>query len=116
MQNEIFKIFRISEWQELASTSTFLGSTDDKRDGFIHFSTRQQLAKSLEKHFSVEKEVFVAAYQSSIFGDKLMWELSRGGALFPHLYAPLLYNQQVQYWKLEKTQASFDLSALGEED
>lgn len=114
MSAHIYKIFRRHEWQSLQSSSSYLGSDDDKRDGFIHFSTLEQTPKTLEKYFSDETEVFIAGYEATAFNsEKLRWEKSRGGALFPHLYAPITSTCHKTVWHLTRTdQSSFDLSAL----
>jgi uncharacterized protein (DUF952 family) len=65
------------------------GSTDDVRDGFIHLSTAKQLAGTLAKHYRGREDLTLIALKTSALGAALRWEPSRGGDLFPHLYAPL---------------------------
>ncbi len=60
-----------------------------RRDGFIHFSTAAQLEGTLRKHFAGRSGLFLIAIDADRLGDALRWEPSRGGDLFPHLYAPL---------------------------
>jgi uncharacterized protein (DUF952 family) len=67
----------------------FHGSADDKRDGFIHFSTASQVAGTVAKHFAGQAGLFLIAVDSEILGDALRWEPSRGGDMFPHLYGEL---------------------------
>jgi uncharacterized protein (DUF952 family) len=67
----------------------FEGSPDDRRDGFIHLSTAAQLAGTIERHFAGEAEVVILTFEPSDLGDRLKWEPSRGGDLFPHHYGPL---------------------------
>ncbi len=62
---------------------------DDLRDGFIHFSTADQLPITLAKHFAGQKDLVLIAVQASSLGNALNWEKSRGGKLFPHLYGLL---------------------------
>ncbi|MFN7176829.1 MAG: DUF952 domain-containing protein [Thermaurantiacus sp.] len=84
----IFKIFRKGEWRRFQETGAFTGSTDDLRDGFIHLSTHAQLAGTLARHFAGETELMIA--EVLVANDPaLRWEVSRGGARFPHLYRPL---------------------------
>jgi uncharacterized protein (DUF952 family) len=87
--DRIYKIFRPAEWDALQAHGVFAGSADDQRDGFIHFSTADQLAGTLSRHFADAAEVVVAAVAAGPLGETLRWEPSRGGALFPHLYAAL---------------------------
>lgn len=85
----IFKIATRDEWATAEAGGKFIGSPDDLRDGFIHFSTRDQLATTLSKHFSDKDDLLLLAVEADHLGDNLKWEASRGGALFPHLYTPL---------------------------
>jgi uncharacterized protein (DUF952 family) len=86
----IYKVFRQDEWASFTDAGRFDGSEADRRDGFIHFSTIDQIPGTLEKYYSAEETVAIAAFRADGFGDDLKWEKSRGGDLFPHLYAPLL--------------------------
>ena len=84
----IFKILRAEEWASFREAGRFAGSADDLRDGFIHLSTEAQLAGTLAKHFAGEAGLVVI--EVGVAGDPaLKWEVSRGGAEFPHLYRPL---------------------------
>lgn len=85
----IYKIFRIEEWSSAQAAGQFAGSDDDIRDGFIHFSTAEQLRGTLAKYFAAESEIVLAAIDASALGDSLKWEVSRAGMKFPHLYASL---------------------------
>ena len=59
------------------------------RDGFIHFSTAPQLAGTAEKYFAGQSDLLIVAVAADALGSALKWERSRGGELFPHLYAAL---------------------------
>jgi uncharacterized protein (DUF952 family) len=85
----IYKIFRKREWAAAQRAGQFAGSPDDLRDGFIHFSTAAQLRGTLAKYFTAESEIVLAAIDARALGDSLKWEVSRGGMMFPHLYASL---------------------------
>ncbi|EAV44674.1 hypothetical protein SIAM614_07338 [Roseibium aggregatum IAM 12614] len=85
----IFKIVPKSLWQEAIGLGVFKGAPVDLQDGFIHFSAEDQVRETAAKHFAGQQELLLAAFDADSFGDKLKWETSRGGALFPHLYAPL---------------------------
>lgn len=85
----IYKIFRIEEWAELDAEGETLGAPVDLADGFIHFSTAEQVAETAAKHFAGVDGLFLAKLDSDALGDALKWEPSRGGALFPHLYRAL---------------------------
>jgi uncharacterized protein (DUF952 family) len=73
----------------MQARGAFPGSPDDVRDGFIHLSTREQLDTTIERHFAGERELVVLEIDAAALSADLRWEPSRGGALFPHLYAEL---------------------------
>ncbi|SON58339.1 hypothetical protein HDIA_4798 [Hartmannibacter diazotrophicus] len=85
----IYKILSRSEWDEAVSTGRYHGSPDDKHDGFIHFSTAEQVAGTLAKHFAGKTDLLLVAVDADSLGPSLKFEPSRGGALFPHLYGSL---------------------------
>jgi uncharacterized protein (DUF952 family) len=85
----IYKICERAQWQAAEAAGQFRGAAVDERDGFIHFSTAAQLAETASKHFANESDLMLVAVDSAALGAKLKWERSRGGDLFPHLYAAL---------------------------
>ena len=85
----IYKICPAALWREAERSGAFHGSAVDRRDGFIHFSTADQVVETAEKHFSGEHDLVLVAVEASRLGERLRWEPSRGGALFPHLYGEL---------------------------
>jgi uncharacterized protein (DUF952 family) len=87
--SRIYKILPRAEWIEARAIGRFEGSTVDLQDGFIHFSTALQLAETLRLHFKGRSDLVLAAVRTAHLGDKLRWEPSRGGELFPHLYGNL---------------------------
>lgn len=85
----IYKIMAASEWAAAQTDGVYTGSAHDRRDGFIHFSTESQVAETAAKHFAGRTDLMLLAVDPSVLEPALKWEPSRGGALFPHLYAPL---------------------------
>jgi uncharacterized protein (DUF952 family) len=85
----IYKICQRKEWLAAEQHGEFRGSKDDVRDGFIHLSTAAQLAGTLAKHFAGATNLLLVAVDAGALGRSLRWETSRGGDLFPHLYAAL---------------------------
>ncbi len=65
------------------------GASVDRADGFIHFSTAEQAPDTAAKWFAGRDDLTLAAVDADALGGELRWEPSRGGALFPHLYAAL---------------------------
>jgi uncharacterized protein (DUF952 family) len=85
----IYKICERASWRLAEQTGTYRGSAADARDGFIHFSTAAQVAGTLTKHFAGRGDLLLVAVDAGALGEALKWEPSRGGELFPHLYAAL---------------------------
>ncbi|HEX7727071.1 MAG TPA: DUF952 domain-containing protein [Rhizomicrobium sp.] len=85
----VFKILPAEDWRVAEEAKVYRGSADDKRDGFIHLSTSDQLAGTLARHFSQQKNLVLVAVEADELGDKLKWEESRDGESFPHLYHAL---------------------------
>jgi uncharacterized protein (DUF952 family) len=85
----VFKILRSGEWEVAQQRGVLSGSDDDLRDGFIHLSTLEQLEGTLARHFAGETGLVLLQIQTDAVSSALTWERSRGGALFPHLYADL---------------------------
>lgn len=84
----IYKIIPRAEWEKVAEA--YDGSDDDKRDGFIHLSTRTQLAETLKRHYAGQTGLMLLAVEVETLGAVLKWELApKRGEDFPHLYAPL---------------------------
>jgi uncharacterized protein (DUF952 family) len=85
----IFKICGEAEWRDAERQGVYRGSPVDARDGFIHFSTTEQIAETAAKHFAARADLLLIAVDAGALGEGLRFEPSRGGALFPHLYASL---------------------------
>ncbi len=85
----IYTIVRRADWAQAEQAGHYAGSADDRRDGFLHFSSPAQVVESCARHRAGEDDLLLVAVSASTLGPALKWEPSRGGALFPHLYAPL---------------------------
>ncbi len=85
----IYKICQCDAWHVAETAGWFRGAPVDQRDGFIHFSTAAQLVETAAKHFAGASDLMLVAVDAAALDGALRWEPSRGGALFPHLYATL---------------------------
>src|SRR5215467_10809992 len=90
MTQLIYKILSAAEWQAAERVGVFKGAGIDINDGFIHFSTAEQAAETASKHFTGQTGLVLVAVDADKLGAALKWEVSRGGQLFPHLYASLV--------------------------
>lgn len=95
-QRHVYKVLRADEWAAFEATGRFDGSPDDRRDGFIHLSAAEQLEGTLARHFAGEAGLVRLALDADALGEALRWEVSRGGAAFPHLYRPLLRDEVIE--------------------
>lgn len=87
--SRIYKILPAADWAAAQSAGRYLGSAVDAKDGFIHFSTAAQATQTARRHFAGQDGLLVLEVEADELGEALKWEPSRGGDLFPHLYAPL---------------------------
>lgn len=85
----IYKISPKQAWQTAIADGVFTGAAIDLADGFIHFSTAEQVAETATKHFANQPDLILAAVDAEALEDDLKYEVSRGGDLFPHLFAKL---------------------------
>ena len=84
----IFKIVPRAEWE--AESGDYHGSTHDKADGFLHFSTATQLPETLRRYYAGQDDLMLVAVDPKALGTALKWEYSASrGEDFPHLYSAL---------------------------
>jgi uncharacterized protein (DUF952 family) len=84
-----YKILTAAQWAQFSADGVFRGAPVDLADGYIHLSTAQQLDETLSKHFAGQSDLVILSVDLAQLGDAVRWEVSRGGALFPHIYADL---------------------------
>lgn len=89
MSHLIYKICPVELWKEAEAKGEFTGAAIDIQDGYIHFSTEEQSIETAAKHFAGQSDLLLIAVDGDKLGDDLKYEVSRGNALFPHLYATL---------------------------
>lgn len=89
MSDVIFKICDGGLWAEAVRSGVFKGAPVDREDGYIHFSTADQVVETARRHFRGIEGLVLAAIEKSRLGSALRYEPSRGGDLFPHLYGDL---------------------------
>jgi uncharacterized protein (DUF952 family) len=87
-----YKIERRADWDLAKATGVYGGSALDQADGFIHLSARHQVRATLETWFSGQAGLVLATIDLAALGDKVLWEASRDGALFPHCYGSIPFD------------------------
>src|SRR5258708_35470832 len=85
----IYHVCRRDEWKAAPARGHYDGSSQDKIDGFIHFSGADQVVASAAKHRAGQSGLLILEVDAGGLGPELRWEASRVGAIFPHLYKPL---------------------------
>ncbi len=85
----IYRLVAADVWQRAVLAGSFAGTEHDVRDGYIHFSTAAQVAETAARHYAGQAGLLLLRVSVELLGSALRWEPSRGGALFPHLYADL---------------------------
>jgi uncharacterized protein (DUF952 family) len=89
MSGVAYKLVDRSEWIAALAAGAYAGSAVDRSDGYIHMSTAAQLAETARRHYAGQRELVLVEVDLAPLGAALKWEPSRGGDLFPHLFAPL---------------------------
>ena len=96
-----YKVLTADQMRALEADA-FEGAPIDLADGYIHLSTRDQLTETVDKHFTGQSDLWVAAVDLAALGDSVRWEESRGGALFPHIYGAMPLDVVIAYGELER--------------
>ena len=84
-----FKILTAQQWSDWKDACVLHGAPIDLQDGFIHLSAADQVHETAAKHFAGQTGLILAEIDLAQLGSAVRWETSRGGALFPHVYAPI---------------------------
>ena len=98
----IFKIIKLDEWQKVKQLKTYLGSSKDIEDGYIHFSGEDQVKGTLEKYYSKQENLILLKVETLKL-DHLIWEQASDGNMFPHLYSSLDLSNVVDEFEINLT-------------
>ena len=101
----VYHFCRHEDWEEAIAAGQYHGSELDRRDGFIHFSTAGQVKETAALHLKGVPDLVLLKVAADGVGDALKWEASRGGSLFPHLYATLSVDLVAAAYPLELDEA-----------
>ena len=92
MEPFIYTLVRAADWRAAETAGAYVGSADDARDGFLHFSTAAQVRGSAAKHRAGVPDLMLVEADVAALGPALRWEAASGSSrpgLFPHLYGQL---------------------------
>jgi uncharacterized protein (DUF952 family) len=89
MTQFVYKIISKDLWHAFEKDGSFVGAPVDLADGFIHLSSKLQVAETAKRHFTGQDDLLLLALDADLLGPFLKWEPSRNNDLFPHLYRAL---------------------------
>ncbi len=84
-----FKILTAAQWAQFEADGLFKGAPVDLADGYIHLSTQDQVQGTLDKHFAGQDGLVIAEVDLAPLQSLIKWVVTRGRALFPHIYGDL---------------------------
>jgi uncharacterized protein (DUF952 family) len=85
----LYHIARDEDWARAQARSRYEGGALCRRDGFIHFSTRDQLAGTLARFFAGADGLVLLMADARALASGLRWEAAPDGRLYPHYYGAL---------------------------
>lgn len=89
MPDVAWKILSVADWKLMLAEGRYEGSPIDLADGYIHLSAADQLEATAAKHYAGQTDLMLVEVDLTVLADDVVWEPSRGGALFPHIYGVL---------------------------
>ena len=98
-KKKIYKICDRTEWEIAKERDVFKGSGIDLTDGFIHFSTSEQVKETAKLHFNGVKNLLLIKVNTEKL--EIKWETSRNNKLFPHLYDVMQLSNVVSVFELK---------------
>ena len=99
-----YKVLTAKQWADWQAQGSFDGAPVDLADGYIHMSASGQLTETVERHFTGQTGLCIAAVDLAVLGNAVRWEPSRGGQLFPHAYCSLPRSAVIAHGPLERDQ------------
>ena len=100
-----YKVLTDEQMAAFLAVGSLAGAPVDLADGYIHLSTAEQLAGTVDKHFAGQSGLHIAAVDLTALAAVVRWEPSRGGQLFPHIYAALPYSAVIAHGPLLRNAA-----------
>lgn len=85
----IYKVASREIYDASLEAGSFVGQPIDLQDGYVHLSSAGQLGETIRLHFAGRADQVLFQVPCAALGEALKWEASRGGDLFPHLFATL---------------------------
>lgn len=106
----IYRIATRAEWFATEETGVAPTRDIDKRDGYIHLSTRDQLLETANLHFAGEEGLLALEIPLASVAHEVKFELApKRGDEFPHLYGALRREHVARAIRLETGDDGFVL-------
>ena len=132
--NSVYKILTLAEWNKIEKVGKILLSDLDRRSGFVHLSTSEQVLEneiiiqdliSIEqvletcnRYFCSEEAVLAIEIKVQEIEKELRWDtvLARQNQKFPHLYRELRFSDihALQYIRFENANWTFGKRVIWE--
>lgn len=88
--NTVYRLATATEWFAAKQTGVAPTRDIDKRDGYIHLSTRDQVLETANLHFAGVADLLALEIPLAPIASLVRFELApKRGAAFPHLYGAL---------------------------
>jgi len=85
----IYHIALAVDWARARELGSYTGGVSCRADGFIHFSTREQVAVTLAQFFQGRDVLVLLAAKVADLRDCLRWEEAPSGGIYPHYHGIL---------------------------
>lgn len=91
----IYKILTLDEFASFNENKKFVGNPLDHKDGYMHFSTREQYPDIIQKFFPGQKVVVLEIDPANIIGMLKFEKNGPDGEAYPHLYHGVITEQDL---------------------
>jgi len=105
----IFKILTVEQWNKFKSEGAFQGSPVDLEDGYIHLSRASQIKATLDKWYGEYARIVILEIDSQRVDSDLKYEISRGGAEFPHLFTVFPLKAVGKIWEISPENGQYNV-------
>ena len=87
----VYRITAADDWAEAQKSGIVPYGDIDRRDGYLHLSTRTQALDTAARYFEGRDDLLALEIMCTDIEEDLRFETvnTRGGVRFPHLYAQL---------------------------
>lgn len=86
----VYRLCHADDWSAAQAQGELAPNAADTRDGFIHLSASHQVAGTAARHYATVRPLVLLTIDGHrLPRGQLVWEPSRDGQDFPHLYGPL---------------------------